>query len=202
MCSATTGNRGSYVETREETARRRLSESRRAAELIGARPRTLGLSDCEVNAADPAQRSLVVDLVRELDPELILTHSPNDYVGDHNELAKLVFDCSFYATLPLLETELPHVPTVAPIVYLDTVFGLGFTPTEYVDVTAVMDVKVAMLEAHRSQLAWLREHDGIDVVEQMRVATRYRGLQCGVEYAEGFVPCHAWRRIVPRRLLP
>ena len=25
-------------------------------------------------------------------------------MGDHNEISKLVFDCSFYATLPLYET--------------------------------------------------------------------------------------------------
>ena len=46
--------------------------------------------------------------------------------------------------------------------------GLGFLPTEYVDVTSTIETKVAMLEAHESQLTWLRDHDGIDIVEQMR----------------------------------
>jgi hypothetical protein len=59
-----------------------------------------------------------------------------------------------------------------------------------------------MLEAHESQLTWLRDHDGIDVVEQMRAATRFRGLQCGVTYAEGFAPCLTWLRGTTRRLLP
>ena len=63
--------------------------------------------------------------------------------------------------------------------------GLGFHPTEYVDVTSTIETKVAMLEAHESQLTWLRDHDGIDIVEQMRAATRFRGLQCGVAVRRG-----------------
>jgi len=59
-----------------------------------------------------------------------------------------------------------------------------------------------MLEAHQSQLTWLRDHDGVDVVEQMHAVSRFRGLQCGVEHAEGFVPCLTWLRPTTRRLLP
>ena len=41
--------------------------------------------------------------------------------------------------------------------------------------TSTIETKVAMLEAHESQLTWLRDHDGIDIVEQMRAVTRFRG---------------------------
>ena len=68
--------------------------------------------------------------------------------------------------------------------------------------SAVIDTKTTMLEAHQSQLTWLRDHDGVDVVEQMRTVSRFRGLQCGVEYAEGFVPCLTWLRPTTSRLLP
>jgi len=133
---------------------------------------------------------------------VIITHSPNDYMSDHNELSRLVFGASFHATLPLYDTAKPHHGTVAPIFYMDTVMGVDFQPVEYVDVTATMETKVAMLEAHESQLTWLRDHDGVDVVEQMKTVTRFRGQQCGVQYAEGFAPCLAWLRGTTRRLLP
>jgi LmbE family N-acetylglucosaminyl deacetylase len=123
-------------------------------------------------------------------------------MSDHNETSKLVFDCSFHATLPLLETRQPNYTNVTPIYYMDTLMGLGFQPTEYVDVTSVIETKTRMLEAHQTQLTWLRDHDGVDVVEQMRTVTRFRGLQCGVEYAEGFVPCLTWLRPRTTRLLP
>jgi N-acetylglucosamine malate deacetylase 1 len=202
MCHATLGDRGSYVHTSEEIAAIRSQESKRAAEICGAEEATLGLHDGEVSAADPEQRRLVVDLVRDARPDLIITHYPHDYMSDHNEVSKLVFDCSFHATLPLFETGKPHHDKVTPIYYMETIMGVGFQPTEYVDVTDVIDKKRAMLEAHETQLTWLRDHDGVDIVEEMRAATRFRGLQCGVRYAEGFVPCVAWLRGTTKRLLP
>jgi N-acetylglucosamine malate deacetylase 1 len=202
MCNATLGNRGSFEHTSEEIAQIRLREAKRAAEIAGAEHVTLGLSDAEVNAADPEQVRLVVDLVRDARPDVIITHSPNDYMSDHNETSRLVFGASFHATLPLYDTGKAHHGTVAPIFYMDTVMGVDFQPVEYVDVTATIETKVAMLEAHESQLTWLRDHDGVDVVEQMKTVTRFRGQQCGVQYAEGFAPCLTWLRGTTRRLLP
>ena len=202
MCHVSRGDRGSFVHTSEEISGIRSEEARRAAEICGAEATTLGQSDGDVNAADPKQRRLMIDLVRETQPELIITHHPGDYMGDHNETSKLVFDCSFHATLPLLETTKPNYRNVTPIYYMDTLMGLGFQPTEYVDVSAVIDTKTAMLEAHQSQLTWLRDHDGVDIVEQMRAVSRFRGLQCGVAYAEGFISCLTWLRPRTRRLLP
>jgi N-acetylglucosamine malate deacetylase 1 len=202
MCNATLGDRGSFVHTSEEIAAIRGEEAKRAAHICGAEHMTLGLHDTEVNAADPAQRRLVVDLVRDARPDLIITHHPQDYMGDHNEISRLIFDCSFYATLPLYETGKPPHDAVTPVYYMDTIMGLGFQPTEYVDVSDVIETKAAMLEAHDSQLSWLRDHDGIDIVEQMRTCARFRGLQSGARYAEGFVQCQTWLRGTTRRLLP
>ena len=202
MCHASLGDRGSYVMTREEVTRVRGEEARRAAQVAGADYATLGFSDGEINAADPGQRRAVVDLVRTARPDVIITHYPSDYMSDHAEISKLVFDCSFHATLPLFETGKPHHDRVTPIYYMETVMGIGFSPTEFVDVSSTIETKVAMLEAHTSQLEWLRDHDGVDIVEQMRTTTRFRGQQCGVAYAEGFVPCLTWLRPATRRLLP
>ena len=126
----------------------RLEEARQAASIAGAEHRCLGLSDGEVNAADPAQKSLLVDVVREARPDVIITHAPGDYMGDHNETSKLVFECSFYATFKNLESARERHDLVTPIYYMDTVAGLGFVPTEYVDISGVIDLKAAMLEAH------------------------------------------------------
>ncbi len=202
MCHASTGNRGSFVHTSEEIARIRDGEAGQAAAVAGAEHRTLGFSDGDVLASDPQQRVAVIDLVRDVRPDLIITHYPSDYMSDHNEISKMVFDASFHATLPLYQTGRGHHDLVTPIYYMDTVMGIGFQPAEYVDVTSTMETKVRMLEAHASQVAWLRDHDNIDIVEQMKIVTRFRGLQCGVQYAEGFVACQAWLRPRASRLLP
>jgi N-acetylglucosamine malate deacetylase 1 len=202
MCHGSSGDRGSFTGTRAEVARTRAAEARTAAEIAGADYVSLGLSDAEIDAGDAGQRRLVIDLVRDTRPDVIITHAPTDYMSDHNEISKLVFDCSFHATLPLLETTQPNYRNVTPIYYMDTLMGIGFQPTEYVDVSGVIDTKAKMLEQHESQVTWLRDHDGIDVVEQMRTTTRFRGQQCGVAYAEGFAPCLTWLRGTTRRLLP
>lgn len=202
MCHASRGDRGALASTRDDVAAVRLTEARAAAELAGATHACLGFSDGEIDPSDAGQRTAVVDLVREHRPDVIITHAPGDYMGDHNAISQLVFECSFHATLPLLESARRAHDVVAPLFYMDTLAGVGFTPTEYVDVTTTIDTKRAMLQAHASQGAWLRDHDGIDVVADMVTAARYRGMQCGVAYAEGFTPCAAWLRQVPRRMLP
>src|SRR6478672_302663 len=131
MCHASRGDRGSFEHTSEEIASIRDGEAKRAAEICGAEHATLSLSDGEVNASDPEQRRLMIDLVRDSRPDMIITHAPGDYMSDHNEVSRLVFDCSFHATLPLFETGRPHHSLVTPIYYMETVMGIGFQPTEY-----------------------------------------------------------------------
>lgn len=202
MCHVASGNRGSYHSTMEETAATRLAEARAAADQIGASHLSLHIPDCEVDASDLAQRRLAVDLVRTARPDLVITHPPNDYMGDHNEVSRLLFDASFFASVPLLETEEAPHDIVPALYYMDTLNGLGFSPTEYVDITNTIDIKTQMLQAHSSQLDWLLRHDGVDIVADMRTVAAYRGLQSGVPFAEGFAACLTSLRIRTHRLLP
>jgi LmbE family N-acetylglucosaminyl deacetylase len=202
MCHAANGGKGSYVRTSEEISRIRIGEARRAAEICGAEHVTLGLPDGEVLAADPVQRSLFVDLIRDARPDLIITHTPEDYHPDHNETSRLVFDTSFLATVPLVVGTKPCHSKVTPIYFMEPASGLGFVPTEFVDVTGVIDIKEAMVRAHESQVTWLREHAGGDLVGDMKTISAFRGQQCGVSYAEGFAPCLTALRCTTYRLLP
>src|SRR4051812_41653882 len=107
MCNATLGNRGSFEHTSEEIAEIRRREARRAAEIAGAEHVTLGFTDGEVDASDRDQRTAVVDLVREARPDVILSHSPNDYMSDHKEVSRLLFHCRLPPTPPPLRAPKP-----------------------------------------------------------------------------------------------
>lgn len=202
MCHVSLGDRGSFEHTSEQIADIRLKEAQRAARTLGATHAALSLSDGEVNAADPAQRRAVIDLIRESRPDVILTHAPNDYMADHNEVSKLVTDASHIATLPLMITAKEAHSIVPAVYFIDTLAGVGFMPTEYVDISDVIDLKISALRSHESQLVWLRDHDGTDIIEQTRVSGAYRGYQCGVAYAEGFTSYLTWLRARTVRLLP
>ncbi len=202
MCHIAKGDRGSYEHTRDEIAAIRDREARSAAAVVGAEYLALGVADGEVNASDPGQRALVTEAIRQARPDVVIAHSPNDYMTDHVEASRLALDTSFLATLPLFETDSPHLADVPALAYMETVTGNDFVPAEFVDVSAFIETKLAALEQHHSQLRWLADHDGVDMLDQIRTVSRYRGLQCGVEYAEGFVPCNVWLRARTERVLP
>jgi N-acetylglucosamine malate deacetylase 1 len=203
LCHVANGNLGHAVIRPEELRRIRIGEAKEAASLIGVRDIvTLDVGDLEVRAKDAALLRLMVDLVRRVQPDVILTHDPDDYMQDHREVSQLVFDGSFSASVPFYETPTPGVAGIAPLFYMDTLAGVGFLPEQYVDVTSTVELKIAALAAHHSQIDWMKEHDGIDFLEFVRTCTRFRGLQSGVAYAEGFRAAADWPRLSTKRLLP
>lgn len=65
-----------------------------------------------------------------------------------------------------------------------------------------MELKEQMLACHESQLKWLKDHDGIDIIEVQRVRAADRGSQCRAKYAEGFRQLLASQRLRTYRVLP
>jgi LmbE family N-acetylglucosaminyl deacetylase len=121
---------------------------------------------------------------------------------DHTAVSKLVFDAAFAATVPHYPCGDLEATTVVPIFYMETASGIGFVPTEYVDITDEMPLKQEMFACHESQVKWLMDHDGVDTSEKMETFARFHGYQCGVKYAEVFRRCEAGLKMTPNRLLP
>ncbi len=195
------GDKGHYEMTSDELARLREEEARAAGAVIGAEVLSPAIPDGELFSDLPTRR-LVIDLVRQVRPDLIITHAPNDYMSDHVATSQLVCDASFLAATPLLRTEHEAGDRIAPVFFMDTLAGVGFLPTEYVDISEHFEKKKQMLGCHESQLLFLQEHDSVDFLEFMEITNRSRGLQCGARYAEGFRQHEVWGRKVARRLLP
>jgi N-acetylglucosamine malate deacetylase 1 len=184
-----------------EVARVRQGEARAAALVVGARHVNLGLPDGRVSSAEDDHRQAVVELVQNVDPHVILTHHPDDYHGDHREVSRLVFAAGFRAANPAAVGG-AAVSVAAPIFYMDTLAGLGFEPTDWVDVSEWMETKRAMLSAHASQLGYMSSTFGVDLLEQTTVTGRFRGIQGGVTYAEAFQASRTWLRNPTERMLP
>lgn len=201
MAHASVGDKGHAGIAHQEVGRIRMAEARAAASVIGAASETLSFRDGEIAVSDENMR-LVTDLIRKVEPDLIITHHPDDYHGDHNAVTRLVVDASFLATLPYYITSLPAHPKACPIYYMDNLAGVGFEPSEYVDISDTIELKKAAMQEHQSQLTWLRDHHSSDVLELIDTVGAFRGLQCGVPYAEGFQPLRAWGRLTTERLLP
>jgi LmbE family N-acetylglucosaminyl deacetylase len=200
--TAANGDKGHYKILPAELAEIRRKETSDAAGLIGAAYIGLNIGDMEVDSRNKEQQKKTVELIRTVKPDLIITHSPDDYHTDHIETSKLVFYASFAATLPHIVTDSEYHKPVVPIFYMEPGRSIDFIPQEYVDVSGEMDLKLRAIRLHKSQIEWLGEHTGLDVVDRVRIAGEFRGMQCGVKYAEGFGQCRVSLRIRPERLLP
>ena len=208
VCHVTNGNMGHVVIMPDELREMRIAEAAKAGGLAGIKVVTCDIGDLVVYADCRRQRDLLVDVIRRETPDMIITHSPNDYMPDHTAVSKLVFDASFTASCPHYETENHNgdnalgAAAIVPLFYMDTLAGVNFTPTEYVDISDTIETKIEMLECHVSQMKWMRDHDNIDFAEFVRTCARFRGLQSGCAYAEAFTPCLAWPRLTTKRMLP
>lgn len=209
VCHASTGNLGHVIIPPDELSQIRATEAKKAGSLIGTEVICGYFNDLEIYQDNQTARDKMVDIIRYANPDFIITHNPDDYMPDHTAVSKLVFDAAFAATLPNYPLPnarycTPDTPPakLVPIYYMDTLAGVGFIPTEYVDISEEIDLKLEMLACHASQLVWMRDHDGIDFADMVKTCSRYRGYQCGVAYAEGFRQCQCYLKGTPQRLLP
>lgn len=200
VCYVANGNMGHEVIAPDVLREMRAKEAKTAGAMAGIEVVSLDIGDLLPNGCDITQRDRVMELIREVQPDFMITHSPTDYMPDHLAVSKLVFDASFAASVP--QYGKGKKTAVVPIFYMDNLAGMNFNPTEYVDITEEMELKLQMLECHESQLRWMRDHDHIDFSEFVRTCSRFRGLQCGVGYAEGFTQELVWPKVVAKRLLP
>lgn len=203
MCHIANGNLGHKIIEPDELRDIRTKEAERAAAIIGAKAAYNG--DAGDTCIEPTDRELVlriVEIIRKTKPDLIITNNSEDYMRDHEMASEIAVNASFLATLPHIRTESPSIDKIAPVYFMDTLAGIGFQPTEYVDITDTIEIKLEALRQHESQIKWMMDHDDIDFPDMVRTCSKYRGYQCNAAYAEGFRPYLGYLRPTTTRLLP
>jgi LmbE family N-acetylglucosaminyl deacetylase len=218
MVSLTNGDAGHHRQRGPELARRRRAEARAAAAVIGASYDVLDNPDGELLPTLENRRQ-VIRLIRSFQPDLVLTHRPNDYHPDHRYTSQLVQDAAYLVTVPPIVPDTPALPRDPVIAYLPDDFQkpYPFRPTVVVDVGGMLEQMTAMLHCHQSQFyEWLPCNAGhleqVPASEQARRqwlaaavrarhrarADRYRDLVlqiygpergARIEYVEAFEPC-------------
>jgi len=201
MYNATDGDKGGLEKDSEQIRKERKSEAINSSKIIGAIYLEPNFHDTEIEI-NLKNRLLIIDLIRSCEPDVILTHSPQDYHIDHINISKLVFEASYLVGVPKLKTKNRALAKLPMLYYFDTVGGLNFNPTEYVDISEVMDVKIEMLKQHKSQLKFAKDYANTDFIDMTKICSRFRGYQCGVEYAEAFMQSVASTKASVTRVLP
>lgn len=201
-CHLSTGSLGHMVIPPEKLIPMRIAEAKKAGSIAGIEVICGGMNDLEIYDNNKQSRDITVDVIRYANPDVIITHYPDDYMPDHTAVSRLVFDACFTATLPNYPTKQKTTAKLTPLYYMDTLAGVNFQPDIYVDISDFIDTKLEMLNCHESQLKWMSEHDGIDFTDFVKTCAKYRGFQCGKNYAEGFKQCKAYLKQATERHLP
>ena len=181
---ATDGQMGHPTLPPDEIAAIRKGEAKAACDLLGAQMVWLGFQDEFFFHNDETRRAFV-DVIRQAAPDVIFTHYPDMFSGDHTAVGQQASDAALIVNMPNIKTD--HPPVDIPQVYFwDAPSGVGFMPDQYVDVTDTFEMKKELVSCHKSQSEWLEWGYGIDYIELIEIVARFRGLQAGVKYAEGF----------------
>ena len=190
------GSRGSTVLSQEECAATRLEEAKASCRHIGAKFYPPIYADME-SIYTTENLKKVTAVVRQAKPSIVLTHSPQDYMEDHEIACKLAVSAAFSHYMPNLVSDPPVEVFSDPVTVYHaqpigntTALGDPVYPHFYVDETEVIEQKVRALACHVSQKQWLDESQGQDsYLETLREMSRQVGRMSGqFQYAEG------WRR--------
>lgn len=190
------GSLGSMTIPPAKLTRVRRREAVAAAALLGAVWHPPLCNDLEIFYDDRTLRR-VCAVIRSVAPTVILTHSPQDYMEDHMNAARLAVTAAFARGTPGYRTR-PVRPADARdvTIYHASAHGMRdglrrrLPPGSFVNTTPVHDRKTAALACHESQRRWLDTTQGMDdYVRTMDEFSREMGKLSGqFAHAEG------WRR--------
>jgi LmbE family N-acetylglucosaminyl deacetylase len=197
--TVSTGNCGSMTHSAVRTRRIRRNESINAAKILGAKFHNSICDDLEIIYSVPLLRRLAA-VIREVQPTILLIPSPQDYMEDHVNTARLAVTAAFARGMPNFRTmpRRKYVPGDVTI-YHAMPHGLRgplkevITPELFIDTASTHEQKRRALAAHVSQKAWLDATQGMDsYLRGMDDMSLTVGEMSGrFEHAEG------WRRHNP-----
>ncbi len=180
----------------EAIAKIRLAEAQSAAAILGASFHPPISPDLEITYSIPLHRKIAA-VVRAVRPQIILTHSPQDYMEDHMFTSRLAVTAAFTRCIQNFQADPPTDAFFADLaIYHALPHGLcdalrqPVAPDFFVDTSSVQDTKSRALAAHASQKDWLDRTQGMgSYLAAMDEMSQKVGTMSGhFKHAEG------WRR--------
>ena len=171
----------------------KLIENRKKESQIGLSklgiPLFLNIPDGSLGN-ETIHKIIIKNSIQKVNPDLIVTHYYKDYHSDHVNLSKIVKNVAGH---------------YIPILYCDTMMGIDFNPTYYIDISKYMIEKIKSISSHITQ----KPERFVNLAKLMN---SYRSAQCNApegRYAEAFFfepsfPFSDIRKILPAspKILP
>jgi len=197
----TSGDKGHTTISPRELTQIREKETLNACKVLGARPMFMRVPDHDFFDNRDVERK-VIEAIRKVKPNIIITHHPNDYDRDHWTTSHTVLQCMNSAALEHYKTKSRAIDKIDSVYFCDTVGSLHFDPEHWIDIRDTFDRKIEALKAHKSQLKFMKDVFDMDMVDFFTVTARFRGIQASTRYAEAFRRFRVYLHIRPSPSLP
>jgi LmbE family N-acetylglucosaminyl deacetylase len=167
----TRGEAGIKGKSYEEAAQIRTNEALEACKIMGTKAAFLKQIDgsCEITAA---RYDEMYEFLKAEKPDVVFTHWPVDSHRDHRICSILVYDAW------------KNLDKKFALYYFEVESGgqtQNFSPTNFVDITSVVEKKHTVCFTHASQkMEWVYN----EYHEKMEI---FRGMQSNCKFAEAFV---------------
>lgn len=180
----TAGERGvpagrDMAEYREQ----KVNEAKAFAEMLGGEAIVFDTPDGELQDNEE-NRLQVCDVIRQVRPNIIITHFKNSMHKDHMTTHRIVNDARFFAGLPSFQRELPAF-FASKLYYAENwEDAVDYKPYVYVDFSQeAYDLWVKAVSLH-----WfVTGSTSFPYLEYYKHLARVRGIEARKEYAETFM---------------
>ena len=179
----TLGEKGHPTMRPEDYAVQKEREAREAARVLGAGVRFMPYKDGELNANDEAKYALC-DVIREVKPNLIVTHWKGSIHKDHTATYDIVQDAVFYAALPAISRKLPAHGCWRLFYAENWEDPRDFDIDTYVDVAGFMDVWEEAVTSYQFVKGGISRFRYLDYYKALMAM---RGCLSNYQVAEGFM---------------
>ncbi len=194
MWNLANGYCGTTQHSPEEIVAIRWKEAQESARRAGAKIYPPLFNDLEIFYDRPAL-GRVASVIRQVQPNIVLTQPMVDYMEDHQDTGRLAVSAAFVRNIKNFITDPSAPPYFDPVrVYhslphgLCDWYGRPVVPEFYVNIESVLAGKRKLLACHRSQKEWLDASQGMDAyLDEMERMSREVGARSGVfKVAEGW----------------
>ena len=178
-----------------DSAARDGRDSRGATTAAALGATWLGTSWVDGEDDGRALRDPVMDVIRQARPDVVLVSSAG--AGGPISHSDTIFNAAYCSIIPNYSSPGGFDPASvrAPILLVDDPVSPAYQPDQYVDISGQWGQKQEALAAA-----------GVEGDDPLRhfaeTASRARGIQVQVDFAEGFKFECAWGRLRPHRVLP
>src|SRR3989339_1719504 len=179
----------------DEIIRIRREESKQACQYLGATLHDSLVNDLEI-FYEKNLISQLCSIIRQVEPDIILTQYPYEYMEDHSNTSRIAVTAAFCRGMKNFPVQPDIKPITKPLtIYHSLPYGLTDPlrkPVKadfYVDIEKFIENKAEMLARHKSQKEWLDVSQGMDsyLITMKNMCAEIGQMSGKYKYAEGWV---------------